>query len=162
MSACRCHCQTARSRVRRRSGKAAAGFHVDFRHPRFFDFCNNIGQERPFLDSCERVRSIGCVLGHAEKLPRSPSSSYGPVATLPGSSPRSCAGQENRTTRVLPNPDNSCAYDRSLHESLPETAARDISQKQIRHRELRHRWCDRLTANGCAAHRQDLRELLRA
>ncbi len=40
------------------------------------------------------------------------SASCGPVATLPGSSPRSFAGPRNRTTRVLPNPDNSCAYDR--------------------------------------------------
>src|SRR5204862_6466208 len=39
------------------------------------------------------------------------SSSCGPVATLPGSSIRPLAGAQNRTTRVLPNPDNSCAYD---------------------------------------------------
>ncbi|HLK80216.1 MAG TPA: hypothetical protein VKT99_01795, partial [Xanthobacteraceae bacterium] len=45
------------------------------------------------------------------------SASCGPVATSPGSSIRPLAGAENRTTRVLPNPDNSCAYDKKTTES---------------------------------------------
>src|SRR5262249_46895292 len=36
----------------------------------------------------------------------------GPVAMSPDSSPRLLAGRQNRTTRVLPNPDNSSASDR--------------------------------------------------
>ena len=39
------------------------------------------------------------------------SASCGPVATSSGSSIRPLAGAKNRTTRVLPNPDNSGAYD---------------------------------------------------
>src|SRR5580692_3820312 len=40
------------------------------------------------------------------------SASCGPVATLPGSSICLHGEAENRTTRVLPNPDNPCATDR--------------------------------------------------
>jgi hypothetical protein len=39
------------------------------------------------------------------------SASCGPVATLSGSSPPLLRKRSNRTTRVLPNPDNSSAYD---------------------------------------------------
>src|SRR5215471_640873 len=39
------------------------------------------------------------------------SASCGPVATPSGSLIRPLAEAKNRTTRVLPNPDNSCAYD---------------------------------------------------
>src|SRR5258708_3070540 len=46
------------------------------------------------------------------------SASCGPVATLPGSSIRLPSEAENRTTRVLPNPDNSCAIDTSFFEIL--------------------------------------------
>src|SRR5262249_38254936 len=46
------------------------------------------------------------------------SASCGPVATSPGSSIRPLAGAKNRTTRVLPNPDNSCAYDTAVLRCL--------------------------------------------
>src|SRR5258707_8241444 len=42
---------------------------------------------------------------------RETSASCGLVATPSGSSIRPLTGAQNRTTRVLPNPDNSCAYD---------------------------------------------------
>src|SRR5262249_29897544 len=48
------------------------------------------------------------------------SASCGPVATSPGSSIRPLAGAQNQTTRVLPNPDNSCAYDNKVFEPLRE------------------------------------------
>src|SRR3974390_311417 len=41
------------------------------------------------------------------------SASCGPVATSPDPLIRPLAEAKNRTTRVLPNPDNSCAYDSS-------------------------------------------------
>src|SRR5215468_3731805 len=46
------------------------------------------------------------------------SASCGPVATSSGSSIRPLAGAKDRTTRVLPNPDNSCAYDNSQSRIL--------------------------------------------
>src|SRR5207248_7626823 len=44
----------------------------------------------------------------------------GPVATSPASSIRLQPEAENRTTRVLPNPDNSCATDKSAPGELCE------------------------------------------
>jgi hypothetical protein len=46
---------------------------------------------------------------------RETSASSGPVATSSGSSIRLPTEAQNRTTRVLPNPDNSCASDRPGH-----------------------------------------------
>src|SRR5207237_3658300 len=54
--------------------------------------------------------SIAPAAPNGSKRPET-SASCGPVATSSGSSIRLQPEAENRTTRVLPNPDNSCATD---------------------------------------------------
>src|ERR1041384_8514304 len=71
----------------------------------------NVGTVAPTFPKALRPPSSTALVVPSGSKRRETSAFSGPVATSPGSSIRLQPEAENRTTRVLPNPDNSWAID---------------------------------------------------
>src|SRR5689334_11884670 len=85
----------------------------------------NVGIGAPTFPATRRPPSSTTPAAPSDSRRPETSAFSGPVATSPGSSIRLHPEAQNRTTRVLPNPDNSCANDTS-RKSGCEIASNDI------------------------------------
>src|SRR6516162_46220 len=81
--------------------------------------CDNVGTAVPSSPRSRRPPVRKALSPSTGSAHHKTSPSCGPVATSSGSSIRLQPEAENRTTRVLPNPDNSCATDTGSKNLLP-------------------------------------------
>src|SRR6516165_4892042 len=77
--------------------------------------CDNVGTAVPSSPRSRRPPVRKALSPSTGSAHHKTSPSCGPVATSSGSSIRLQPEAENRTTRVLPNPDNSCATDTTAY-----------------------------------------------